>query len=169
MKPFKPAEGSNDKYTGSNPFIEISYQPRVLTQQYVLPCTGGSEQYRLYGSVNSQPKTFTHYSYIHVSDMQYNKVILDNCNASQTLSTNVPVTVNGGQFIGQPAFNSNRFTITKGVIKDVSGTSSLFTVDMNSEQVVQKDGTTTITTVKLSNPPPPAQLASVVPVQILVV
>lgn len=81
------------------------------------------------------------------------QLVLKDCTASANFpGFNFDVTVNGGRYSGYPAFSSLNTVIVKGTITDFDST-SIFTIGSDSEATVVKDGTTTITTVKLSNPP----------------
>ncbi len=78
-----------------------------------------------------------------------------NCVSDINLTSTVPVTIDGGQYSGNPAINgANQFTIKKATITDkTSYQSSKFMVDGDSEQTIVTNNNATITTVKLSNPP----------------
>ena len=73
-----------------------------------------------------------------------------------TIAPQCKTLIKSGTYKGYPAIRSTYVTIEKGVIQDYNNSHSLFTLGEDSEQVITTDGSTTITTVKLSNPPPPA-------------
>ena len=83
-----------------------------------------------------------------------NSVSIKDCTSTTGFTCgSAEVVVDGGSYTGSPAFTGSNITVKRGTITDLNDQKSTFLVDADSESTVVKDGSSTITTVKLSNPP----------------
>ena len=85
-------------------------------------------------------------------------VTLKSCNfsghTSRLPSLEFACVINGGDYKGYPALRNTSIVVNKGTITDYGNSHSTFMLGEDSEQTVsQGSSDTTITTVKLSNPP----------------
>ena len=106
-------------------------------------------------TANSKLSSCTFYAGMNIDIADDNRLYLNNCTTktSSFFTGTGGVIIEGGNYTGNPAITGDNITVKKGVFTDQRGTQSSFIVDADSEASIQKDGNTTITTVKLSNPP----------------
>lgn len=99
-----------------------------------------------------QGSTVSYYDFTYTAT----DVVFKNCNNQgitlRSNNRNATVTIDGGTYTGSPAVSGNSIIVKRGVFTDYGGVSQ-FIVDIDSEIKVETVGNTTITTVKLSNPP----------------
>ena len=144
-----PISGYLSWYKQSTTTSRVVYLQPKLSHFVVANIATGSQ---VFANVEPYVQTYTHIAWPSVQS--YDNVILNNCITSSTWNTAVPVEINGGQYSGAPALNNKQFTVNKGTITDTGNSKSTFMVGADSEITeTVKDGSTTITTVKLSNPP----------------
>lgn len=89
--------------------------------------------------------------------LTYDTIKLSNCASETTLTPSsfgtATCDINGGNYSGTPAVASSGITVVKGTLTDNAGSRSTYIVGPDSEASSTTSGSTTVTQVKLSNPP----------------
>lgn len=78
---------------------------------------------------------------------------LNNCTSMGVTLKCSNLNITGGNYSGSPALQSGSITVNKGTLTDTGGSKSTYIIGADSEAASTTSGTTTVTQVKLSNPP----------------